>query len=255
MARRPPPSSTSSSPTRTSTVLTPSPVAHPPRRVRPCSAAGSRPSPPCAMSASRSGSPTAGATRRFRAHRDLRRRNSPPGFTYRAAGGMEAIIIGSTRWIGLPAISAGKSRRAPPSSCLRNGMRSTPARPDSRSSVKRRSTVSAASLLAFVAPELTEPRRTVAWYLWWVGEDRIRAQGGDGFSPPLHAQRVQRLRRADRTRPTDGAGDPGRERNARHLSAPASTSTAAPPRGIRGVAAAEAAPAIFLLFWSEVRRR
>ena len=28
--------------------------------------------------------------------------NSPPGFTYRAAGGMEAIIIGSTRWIRLP---------------------------------------------------------------------------------------------------------------------------------------------------------
>ena len=24
---------------------------------------------------------------------------TPPGFTYRAAGGMEAVIIGSTRWI------------------------------------------------------------------------------------------------------------------------------------------------------------
>ncbi|MCD6057676.1 MAG: hypothetical protein K0Q89_1206, partial [Thermomicrobiales bacterium] len=28
--------------------------------------------------------------------------NSPPGFSYRAAGGMEAIIIGSTRWVRLP---------------------------------------------------------------------------------------------------------------------------------------------------------
>src|SRR5215207_9454768 len=28
--------------------------------------------------------------------------NSPPGFAYRAVGGMEAIVIGSTRWIKLP---------------------------------------------------------------------------------------------------------------------------------------------------------
>ena len=48
-------------------------------------------------------------------------------------------------------------------------MRSTPARPDSRSSVKRRSTVSATCSPS--SPELTEPRRTVAWYLWWVGEE------------------------------------------------------------------------------------
>ena len=47
-------------------------------------------------------------------------------------------------------------------------------------------------------------------------------------------------------------GDPGRDRYIRLLSAPASTSAAAPTRGIRGLAPADegAAPAIFLLFWS-----
>ena len=180
--------------------------------------------------------------------------DAPPGFTYRAVGGMEAIIIGSTRWIKLPG-DLGWEEQEGATVVL-------PSEWDEEYSGATGFTIlgeetidgERCQLLAFVVPELTEPRRqTVAWYLWWVGDrDGLRAQGGDGLPPPLHAQCVRRLRRADHARAAGRGRDPGRDRNARLLSAPASTSAAAPTRGIPEASPLllKAAPAIFLLFWS-----
>jgi hypothetical protein len=97
--------------------------------------------------------------------------NSPPGFTYRAAGGMEAIIIGSTRWIRLPGDPGWEKQEGAtvvlPSDWDEEYTGAT------GFTVLGEETIDGerCRLLAFVAPELTEPRRTVAWYLWWVGEE------------------------------------------------------------------------------------
>jgi hypothetical protein len=97
--------------------------------------------------------------------------NSPPGFTYRAAGGMEAIIIGSTRWIRLPGDPDWEKQEG--------ATVVLPADWDEEYTGATGFTLlgeetidgERCRLLAFVAPELTDPRRTVAWYLWWVGEE------------------------------------------------------------------------------------
>jgi hypothetical protein len=97
--------------------------------------------------------------------------NSPPGFTYRAPGGMEAIVIGSTRWIRLPG-DLGWEKQEGATTIL-------PADWDEEYTDATGFTIlgeetidgERCQLLAFVAPELTSPRRTVAWYLWWVGEE------------------------------------------------------------------------------------
>ena len=97
--------------------------------------------------------------------------NSPPGFTYRAAGGMEAIIIGSTRWIRLPGDPDWEKQEG--------ATVVLPADWDEEYTGATGFTLLGEAtidgercrLLAFVAPELTDPRRTVAWYLWWVGEE------------------------------------------------------------------------------------
>jgi len=97
--------------------------------------------------------------------------NSPPGFTYHAAGGMEAIVIGSTRWIRLPG-DLGWEKQEGASIVL-------PSDWDEEYTGATGFTIlgeetiegERCQLLAFVAPELTSPRRTVAWYLWWVGEE------------------------------------------------------------------------------------
>lgn len=97
--------------------------------------------------------------------------NSPPGFTYRAAGGMEAIIIGSTRWIRLPGDLDWEEQEGAtvvlPSDWDEEYVGAT------GFTLLGEETIDGerCRLLAFVAPELTEPRRTVAWYLWWVGEE------------------------------------------------------------------------------------
>ena len=98
--------------------------------------------------------------------------DTPPGFIYRAVGGMEAVIIGSTRWINLPG-ELGWQRQEGATVVL-------PAEWDEEYlgatgfTLLGEETIDGerCRLLAFVVPELTEPRRqTVAWYLWWVGEE------------------------------------------------------------------------------------
>jgi hypothetical protein len=97
--------------------------------------------------------------------------NSPPGFSYRAAGGMEAIIIGSTRWVRLPGDPGWEEQEGAtvvlPSEWDEEYAGAT------GFTILGEETIDGerCRLLAFVAPELTEPRRTVAWYLWWVGEE------------------------------------------------------------------------------------
>jgi hypothetical protein len=97
--------------------------------------------------------------------------STPPGFTYRAAGGMEAVVIGSTRWIRFPGDASWEEQQgAPvvlPSEWDEEYIGAT------EFTILGEETIDGerCRLLAFVAPELTEPRRTVAWYLWWVGEE------------------------------------------------------------------------------------
>ena len=97
--------------------------------------------------------------------------NSPPGFTYRAPGGMEAIAIGSTRWIKLPGDLGWQKQEGAttvlPSDWDEDYTGAT------GFTILGEETIDGerCQLLAFVAPELPSPRRTVAWYLWWVGEE------------------------------------------------------------------------------------
>ena len=88
---------------------------------------------------------------------------------------MEAIIIGSTRWIRLPGDPGWEEQEGAtvvlPSEWDEEYTGAT------GFTLLGEETIDGerCQLLAFVAPELTEPRRqTVAWYLWWVG-DRDRA--------------------------------------------------------------------------------
>jgi hypothetical protein len=98
--------------------------------------------------------------------------NTPPGFAYRAAGGMEAVIIGSTRWIRLPGDPSWEEQQGAtvvlPSEWDDEYTGAT------EFMILGEETIDGerCQLLAFVVPELTEPRRqTVAWYLWWVGAE------------------------------------------------------------------------------------
>jgi hypothetical protein len=98
--------------------------------------------------------------------------DTPPGFSYRAVGGMEAIIIGSTRWIRLPGELGWEEQEGatvvPPSEWGEEYFGAT------GFTILGEETIDGerCQLLAFVVPELTEPRRqTVAWYLWWVGTE------------------------------------------------------------------------------------
>ena len=98
--------------------------------------------------------------------------DTPPGFAYRAAGGMEAVIIGSTRWIRLPGDPGWEEQEGativPPAEWGEEYAGAT------GFTILGEETVDGerCQLLAFVVPELTEPRRqTAAWYLWWVGAE------------------------------------------------------------------------------------
>jgi hypothetical protein len=95
--------------------------------------------------------------------------DTPPGFSYRAVGGMEAIIIGSTRWVRLPGDLGWEEQEGAtvvlPSEWDEEYLGAT------GFTILGEETIDGerCQLLAFVVPELTEPRRqTVAWYLWWV---------------------------------------------------------------------------------------
>ncbi len=94
---------------------------------------------------------------------------SPPGFIYRAAGGMEAIVIGSTRWIHLPGDLGWTEQEGaasvPPSQWGEEYVGAT------GFTILGEATVDGAptQILSFVVPEVVEPRRqTAAWYIWWV---------------------------------------------------------------------------------------
>jgi hypothetical protein len=96
----------------------------------------------------------------------------PAGFTYRAAGGMEAVIIDSTRWVLLKG-ELGWTRQegavsVPPSEWGEEYTGAT------GFTILGEETVDGepCQILAFVVPEIVEPRRqTAAWYLWWVGKE------------------------------------------------------------------------------------
>lgn len=93
----------------------------------------------------------------------------PPGFAYRAAGGMEAIVIGSTRWIHLPGdLGWTKQEGAasvPPSQWGEEYAGATGFTILGEEMIDGAQT----QILSFVVPEVVEPRRqSAAWYLWWV---------------------------------------------------------------------------------------
>lgn len=92
-----------------------------------------------------------------------------PGFTYRAPGGMEAIVIGSTRWVRLPNDFGWTTQEGaasvPPSEWGEEYEGAT------GFTILGEETIDGAQtqILSLVVPEIVEPRRqTAAWYLWWI---------------------------------------------------------------------------------------
>jgi hypothetical protein len=103
----------------------------------------------------------------------------PPGFIYRAAGGMEAIVLGTTRWVKLPNDLGWDKQEG--SSPLPPSEWGEEYRPATQFSILGEETVDGerCQIVAFLTPELTDPqRRSAAWYLWWVGTEsgRIRQE-------------------------------------------------------------------------------
>jgi hypothetical protein len=96
----------------------------------------------------------------------------PAGFVYRAAGGMEAVVISSTRWIHLPGTTGWQRQEGamvvPPAEWGEEYLGATGFTILGEETVDGERT----QLLAFVVPEVTEPRsQAMAWYLWWVGTE------------------------------------------------------------------------------------
>jgi hypothetical protein len=93
----------------------------------------------------------------------------PPEFAYRAAGGMEAIMIGDVRWVQLPN-NLGWTKQegaviVPPSEWGAEYEGATQFVVLGQEDVHGVPT----TVISFLAPEVTEPqRRTAAWYAWWV---------------------------------------------------------------------------------------
>lgn len=95
-----------------------------------------------------------------------------PSLTFRITGGMEAVIIGSTRWVKLLGDLGWQRQEGgafiPPSEWGEEYTEATGFTLLGEETIDGEPT----QLVAFVAPEQTEPRRrTVAWYLWWVGTE------------------------------------------------------------------------------------
>jgi hypothetical protein len=97
---------------------------------------------------------------------------TPAALTYRAVGGMDAVIIDDTRWILLPGELGWEQQEGaivvPPSEWGEEYAGAT------GFTILGEETVDGepCQLLAFVVPETSEPRRqSAAWYLWWVGND------------------------------------------------------------------------------------
>ena len=100
----------------------------------------------------------------------------PAGFTYSAPGGMEAIVIGTTRWIKLPGDLGWTEQEGalavPPSQWGEEYAGAT------QFAILDEETVDGArtQILAFLVPESAEPRRSAAWYLWWVDSESGRVR-------------------------------------------------------------------------------
>jgi hypothetical protein len=100
----------------------------------------------------------------------------PAGFTYRAPGGMEAIVIESTRWIKLPGDLGWTKQEGvvtvPPSQWGEEYAGAT------QFTILGEETVDGAKtqILAFLVPETVQPRRSAAWYLWWVDSESGRVR-------------------------------------------------------------------------------
>lgn len=93
----------------------------------------------------------------------------PPEFLYRAAGGMEAIMIGDVRWVQLPNdLGWTKQEGAvivPPSEWGSEYEGATQFAVVGQEDVHGVPT----TIVSFLVPEVTEPqRRTAAWYAWWI---------------------------------------------------------------------------------------
>jgi hypothetical protein len=93
----------------------------------------------------------------------------PPEFAYRAAGGMEAIIIGDVRWVQLPNDMGWTKQEGavivPPSEWGEEYDGATQFAILGQEDVHSVAT----TIVSFLVPEVTDPqRRTAAWYTWWV---------------------------------------------------------------------------------------
>jgi hypothetical protein len=93
----------------------------------------------------------------------------PPEFAYRAAGGMEAVMIGDVRWVQLPN-NMGWTRQegaviVPPSEWGEEYTGATQFTVLGQEDVHDVPT----TVVSFLVPEVAEPqRRTAAWYAWWI---------------------------------------------------------------------------------------
>ena len=97
---------------------------------------------------------------------------TPPALSLRVIGGMDMIIVGSTRWVRPPGDIGWQRQEGaaflPPSEWGEEYTEATGFTLLGEETIDGEPT----QIVAFVAPELTEPsRRTVAWYLWWVGTE------------------------------------------------------------------------------------
>lgn len=93
----------------------------------------------------------------------------PPEFAYRAAGGMEAIMIGDVRWVQLPNDMGWTKQEGaviiPPSEWGEEYEGATQFAVLGQEDVHGVPT----TIISFLVPEVTEPqRRTAAWYAWWI---------------------------------------------------------------------------------------
>jgi hypothetical protein len=106
-------------------------------------------------------------------HTVVARAGEPPALSFRITGGTEVVIIGSTRWVKPPGDVVGWQRQegvaiTPPSAWGDELSGATGFTLLGEETIDGEAT----QIVAFVAPELSEPRRrTVAWYLWWVGTE------------------------------------------------------------------------------------
>lgn len=94
---------------------------------------------------------------------------TPPAFLFKAAGGMEAVVIGNTRWVQLPNdLGWTKQEGAmiiPPAEWGEEYRGATDFAILGEEIIDGTPT----TIVAFLVPEVTEPQRqTAAWYVWWV---------------------------------------------------------------------------------------